>query len=61
MKNSERSGLGTRMLAWAVIAIVALFAIKVAFGIVLGLVQFAVTIALIALVAMGVLWALRHL
>jgi hypothetical protein len=61
MENSARSGLGSRILAWAVIVIVALFAIKLVFGMVLGLVQFVFTIALIALVAMGVLWALRHL
>ena len=61
MENSARSGLGSRILAWAVVAIVALFALKLAFGIVLGLAQAVVTLALIGLLAIGVLWALRHL
>jgi hypothetical protein len=61
MQDSARSGLGTRILAWVVLGIVALFALKLAFGLVLGLMQALFTIVLIALVAMGVLWALRRL
>jgi hypothetical protein len=63
MQNSARggSGLGTRIIAWAVLIIVVLFVLKLAVGIALGLVQALVTLALIGLVVMGVLWALRHL
>jgi hypothetical protein len=61
MNDSARSGLGTRILAWAVLAIVALFALKLAFGLVLGLVQVLVTLAMIGLVVIAVVWALRHL
>jgi hypothetical protein len=61
MQDSARRGLGTRILAWVVLAIVALFALKVGFGLVLGLAQALFTIVLIALVAMGVLWALRRI
>ena len=63
MQNSARggSGLGTRIIAWALLIIVVLFVLKLAVGIALGLVQALVTLALIGLVVMGVLWALRHL
>jgi hypothetical protein len=61
MENSARSGLGTRILAWALLVVVALFALKFLFGVVLGLIQFVVTLAVLAVVALGVLWALRHL
>ena len=61
MENSARSGLGTRILAWALLVILALFVLKFAFGMVLGLIQFVVTIAILAAVALGVIWALRHI
>ena len=61
MENSARSGIGTRILAWAILAVVALFVLKVAFGVIFGLIQLVVTLAVLAVVALGVLWALRHL
>jgi hypothetical protein len=60
MENSARSGLGMRILAWAFLLLVALIVLKFAFGVVLGLIQMAFTIAILVAVAMGVLWALRH-
>ena len=61
MENSARSGLGTRIFAWALLVILALFVLKFAFGMVLGLIQFVVTIAILAVVALAALWALRHI
>ena len=61
MENSARSGVGTRIFAWALLVILALFVLKFAFGMVLGLIQFVVTIAILAAVALGVIWALRHI
>jgi hypothetical protein len=61
MENSAQSGIGTRILAWALLVVVALVVLKFAFGLVLGLIQMVVTLAVLAVVALGVLWALRHL
>lgn len=61
MENSARSGLGTRLLAWALLLVVALVVLKFAFGVVLGLVQAIFMLAILAAVALGVLWALRHI
>jgi hypothetical protein len=62
MGNSSATGsFGTRILAWAIVIVVALIAAKIVFGIVIGLVQFLFSIVLIGLVVLGVLWALRHL
>jgi hypothetical protein len=61
MENTARSGLGTRLLAWALLVIVALVVLKFAFGLVLGLIQMVVTFAILAAIALGVIWALRHI
>jgi hypothetical protein len=61
MENTARSGLGTRILAWAVLALVALFVLKFAFGLVLGLIQMVVTLAILAAVGLVVIWALRRI
>jgi hypothetical protein len=61
MENTARSGLGTRLFAWALLVIVALFVLKFAFGLVIGLIQMVVTLAILAVVALGVIWALRHI
>ncbi len=61
MENSARSGIGTRVLAWALLLLVALVALKFAFGIVFGLIQAIFTLALLAVVALGVIWALRRI
>ena len=61
MENSARSGIGSRILAWALLVLVALVALKFAFGIVFGLIQAVFTLALLAAVALGVIWAFRHI
>ena len=61
MENTARSGLGTRLVAWAVLIVVALFVLKFAFGLVIGLIQFVFVLAILAAVALGVIWALRHI
>ena len=61
MENTARSGLGTRVIAWAVLIVVALFVLKFAFGLVIGLIQFVFVLAILAVVALGVVWALRHI
>lgn len=61
MHNSARSGLGTRVIAWALLVLVAVVALKFAFGIVFGLIQAIFTLAILAAVALGVIWALRHI
>ena len=61
MEDTARSGLGTRILAWALLAVIALVVLKFAFGLVLGLVQMVFTLAILAVVALGVIWALRHI
>ena len=61
MHNSARSGLGTRVIAWALLALVAVVALKFAFGIVFGLIQAIFTLAILAAVALGVIWALRRI
>ena len=40
---------------------VALFVLKFAFGLVIGLIQFVFVLAILAVVALGVIWALRHI
>jgi hypothetical protein len=62
MENTSAVGtFGKRLLAWAIVIVVALLAFKIVFGLVIGLVQFLFTVVLIGLVVLGVLWALRHL
>jgi len=62
MENTARSsGIGTRILAWALLFIVALVVLKFAFGMVLGLIQMVFTLAILAGVALVVIWALRHI
>jgi hypothetical protein len=60
MQNSL-GNLGKRVIAWVVIAAVAILAIKLILGAVVGFVTFVFTLALIAAAIVGVMWALRHL
>jgi hypothetical protein len=60
VQNSALGNLGRRVLAWIVIAAVAVFAIKLIFGAFMGIVTMIFTLALIAVAIVGVLWALRH-
>ena len=61
MQNSALGSLGKRVIAWIVIAAVAILAIKLIIGAVFGLVTMLFTLALIAAAIVGVMWALRHL
>jgi hypothetical protein len=61
MQNSALGNLGKRVIAWIVIAVVAILAIKLIIGAVFGLVTMVFTLALIAAAIVGVMWALRHL
>ncbi len=61
MENSALGTLGKRVVAWIVIAAVAILAIKLIVGAVFGFVTMIFTLALIAVAIAGVLWALRHL
>jgi hypothetical protein len=61
MQNSALGTLGKRVVAWVVIAAVAILALKLIIGAVFGFFTMIVTLALIAVAIVGVLWALRHL
>jgi hypothetical protein len=61
MQNSALGTLGKRVVAWIVIAAVAILALKLIIGAVFGFFTMIVTLALIAAAIVGVLWALRHL
>jgi hypothetical protein len=61
MENSALGTLGKRVVAWIVIAAVAVLAIKLVVGAVFGFITMIFTLALIAVAIIGVLWALRHL
>jgi hypothetical protein len=59
--GSALGNLGRRVLAWIVIAVVVVFAIKLIFGAFVGFVTMIFTLALIAVAVVGVIWALRHI
>jgi hypothetical protein len=61
MQNSALGTLGKRVVAWIVVAAVAVLAIKLIVGAVFGFVTMIFTLALIAAAIFGVLWAVRHL
>lgn len=61
MQNSALGNLGRRILAWIVLAAVAVLAIKLIVGAVFGFITMILTLALIAVAIFGVLWAVRHL
>jgi hypothetical protein len=61
MQNSALGSLGKRVIAWIVIAAVAILAIKLIIAAVSGLVTMIFTLALIAAAIVGVMWALRQL
>ena len=60
MQNSAFGTLGKRVVAWIVIAALAILAIKLAISAVFGLVTMILTVVLIVAAVMGVMWALRH-
>jgi hypothetical protein len=61
MDETASGGLLRRALAWVIVIAVAIVVLKLAIGAVFGLLQVFVSIALLVVVVMGVLWALRHL
>lgn len=61
MDDSASGSLFKRAIAWVIVIAVAIFVLKLALGAVFGLLQVFVSIALLVVVVMGVLWALRHL
>ena len=61
MQNSALGNFGKRVLAWVIIAAVAVLAIKLIIGSVFGFITMIFTLALIAVAIVGVLWAMRHL
>ncbi len=61
MEQERRSGLGIRVVAWIVLLVVAVFAIKFVFSIVASLVVAIFWAAILVIAVMGVLWALRHI
>jgi hypothetical protein len=60
MQNSALGSLGKRVIAWIVIAVVAILAFKLIIGAVFGLVTMVFTLALIAAAIVAVLWAVRQ-
>jgi hypothetical protein len=61
MQNSALGTLGKRVIAWLLIAVVAILAIKLIIGAVFGFITMIFTLALVAVAIVGVLWAIRHL
>jgi hypothetical protein len=59
--DETAGGLGRRVLAWVIIIAVAIIALKLALGVVFGLIQAVISMAVLVVVVFGVLWALRHL
>jgi hypothetical protein len=59
--GSGVSTLGKKVVAWLVVAAVAIIALKLIIGAVIGFVTFLLTIVLVVAVVGGVIWALRHL
>jgi len=60
MHNSAFGTLGKRVVAWIVIAALAILAIKLTISAVFGLVTMILTVVLIVAAVMGLMWALRH-
>ena len=61
MQNSALGNLGKRVIAWIVIAAVAILAVKLIIGAVFGFITMIFTLALIAAAIVAVLWAMRHI
>jgi hypothetical protein len=59
--DDTAGSLGRRVLAWVIVIAVAVIALKLAVGVVFGLLQALISIAVLAVVVMGVFWALRHI
>jgi hypothetical protein len=60
VQNSPFGTLGKRIVAWIVLALAALLALKVVAAIFFGVLQAIFMVALLVAAAFGVIWALRH-
>ena len=60
MQNSPFGSLGKRIVAWVVLVLAALLALKVVAAIFFGVLQAVFMVFLLVAAAFGVLWALRH-
>jgi hypothetical protein len=60
VQNSPFGSLGKRIVAWAVLVLAALLALKVVAAIFFGVLQAVFMVFLLVVAAFGVLWALRH-
>ncbi len=60
MENSPFGALGKRVVAWVVLILAALLALKVVAAIFFGVLQAIFMVCLLVVAAFGVLWALRH-
>jgi flagellar biosynthesis protein FliQ len=60
MENSALGNLGRRVLAWVILLAVVVFTFKLLIGVVAGLFAAMVSILLFVVLALGVIWALRH-
>jgi flagellar biosynthesis protein FliQ len=61
MDDTASGGLLKRAIAWVIVIAVAVLVLKLAIGAVFGLLQALVSVALLVVVVIGALWALRHL
>jgi hypothetical protein len=59
MGNS--SSFARQAIMWLIVAVVAIFALKFVFGMVMGLLQFMFAVALLFAIGWAVIWALRRL
>jgi hypothetical protein len=57
---SAFGALGRRVVAWVILIAIAVIALKVVFGIVAGLISALLWATLLVVLAVGVVWALRH-
>jgi hypothetical protein len=57
---SAFGALGRRLVAWIVLIAIAVIALKVVFGVVAGIVTALFWAALLVALAVGAVWALRH-
>ncbi|HYH88583.1 MAG TPA: hypothetical protein VEX67_05085 [Solirubrobacteraceae bacterium] len=60
MQNSPFGALGKRIVAWVVLILAALLALKIVAAIFFGVLQAIFMVCLLVAAGFGVLWALRH-
>jgi hypothetical protein len=61
MSHTALGTLGRKLVAWVVLALVAVVLLKLAVGIVAGLVMTVLTIGALVVAGIAVLWAVRRL